>query len=83
MVSSPPVFKSSDHFRQFAMSNVSCSAQFLLLKPPEIISSATIKPGILYKDKLRFSFKDNAPNLTSVEQIRNCFLFEATMDFSC
>lgn len=45
-----------------------------------LFSSATIKPKILYNEKLHFTFKDNAPNLTSVEQIRNRSLFEAITD---
>lgn len=37
--------------------------------------SDTNKPGTLHNDMLRFTSKDNAPNLTSVRQIQNVFLW--------
>lgn len=55
----------------------------LLLKPLEIISSATIKPGTFYNDMLYLTFKDNAPNPTSVGQIRDLFFLDAIMDLGC
>lgn len=45
--------------------------------------SATIKPGTLHNDTLCFTFKDNAPNLMSVGQMRNLFFFDAVIYLGC
>lgn len=45
--------------------------------------SSTIKPGTLHNDTLCFTFKDNAPNLMSVGQMRNLFVFDAVIDLGC
>lgn len=82
MASSPSGFKNSEHFGWSDMSNLSYDANSITEISRNNLSD-TNKPGTLHNDTLCFTSKDNAPQLTSVRQIRNLFSFDAVIDFGC